>query len=273
MENEKISVIMAVYNCAQYLSDAIESILVQTYTNWELILCDDASTDNTYNIAKSFKENYPEKIILIRNKNNRKLSYSLNRCLKHATGKYVARMDGDDKCLPERFEKQVAYLKDHPEYNLVGTAMQRFNSDGVGMINYSIENPDYYTLRKHIPYHHATIMTYKNVYEKLGGYTVSSRTERGQDYDLWFRFYHEGFRGNNLRDPLYMVREDGNAIRRRSAKVRINGIKTTIYGFRLLKYPWWWAIKPVSISLIKCLIPYRTIEVYRKLQNKSSHHN
>ena len=116
MENEKISVIMAIYNCAEYLPDAIESILNQTYTDWELILCDDASIDNTYEVAKKYRDNYPDKIILIRNKENRKLSYSLNKCLKHATGKYVARMDGDDKCLPERFERQVAYLKAHPEY-------------------------------------------------------------------------------------------------------------------------------------------------------------
>lgn len=268
MENEKISVIMAIYNCAEYLPDAIESILNQTYTDWELILCDDASIDNTYEVAKKYRDNYPDKIILIRNKENRKLSYSLNKCLKHATGKYVARMDGDDKCLPERFERQVAYLKAHPEYDLVGTAMQRFNESGIGMINYSIDNPDYYTLRRAVPYHHATILTYKYVYDKLNGYTVSPRTVRGQDYDLWFRFYHEGFTGNNLREPLYLVREDANAIRRRKIKYRINGIKTTLYGFRLLGYPLRWAIIPITISLVKCIVPFKLIDVYRELQRR-----
>ena len=268
MENEKISVIMAIYNCAKYLPDAIESILNQTYTNWELILCDDASTDDTYNVAKRYRDCNPEKIILIRNQENKKLSYSLNRCLKHATGKYVARMDGDDKCLPERFERQVAYLKAHPEYDLVGTAMQRFDDKGLGMINYSIDDPDYYTLRKWVPYHHATILTYKYVYDKLNGYTVSPRTVRGQDYDLWFRFYHEGFNGNNMREPFYLVREDANAVRRRSVKVRINGIKTTVYGFRLLKYPWWWAINPIATSLVKCMIPFKAIDLYRELQRR-----
>lgn len=268
MENEKISVIMAVYDCAEYLPDAIESILNQTYTNWELIICDDASTDNTYDVAKWYRDNNPNKIILIRNKENKKLSYSLNQCLKIATGKYVARMDGDDKCLPERFERQVAYLKAHPEYDLVGTAMQRFNESGIGMINYSVNNPDYYTLRKYVPFHHATIMTYKYVYDRVGGYTVSPRTERGQDYDLWFRFYHEGFKGNNLREPLYLVREDENAIRRRTVKRRINGIKTTLIGFKLLNYPWWWIIRPVSESLFKCMIPASLMELYRKYQSK-----
>lgn len=268
MENEKISVIMAIYNCAEFLSDAIESILNQTYTNWELILCDDASTDNTYEVAEKYRKNNPEKIVVVRNQENMKLSYSLNKCLKYATGKYIARMDGDDKCLPERFERQIAYLKAHPEYDLVGTAMQRFDDKGLGIINYSIDNPDYYTLRKRLPYHHATILTYKYVYDKLHGYTVSPRTVRGQDYDLWFRFYHEGFNGNNLREPLYLVREDANAVRRRTVRVRVNGIKTTLYGFKLLHYPWWWAIWPVTESIVKCIIPFRAIELYRNLQNR-----
>ena len=259
---------MAIYNCSQYLPDAIESIINQTYTDWELILCDDASTDDTYAVAKRYQEQYTDKIILLQNQQNMKLSYSLNKCLEHATGRYIARMDGDDKCLPERFEKQIAYLAAHPEYDLVGTAMQRFDENGLGIINYSVDNPDYFTLRNRVPYHHATIMTYKYVYDKVGGYTVSPRTERGQDYDLWFRFYHEGFSGNNLREAQYLVREDTNAIRRRTAKRRINGMKTTMIGFKLLGYPWWWTIKPISVSLFKCCIPYTIMDKYRKWQTK-----
>lgn len=268
VDNNKISVIMSVYNCSVYLPDAIESILNQTYTNWELILCDDASTDGTYEIADAYRKRFPDKIILVRNEENRKLPYSLNRCLKYATGKYIARMDGDDKCRPERFDHQISFLREHPEYDLVGTAMQRFRDNELGMIDYSVDNPDYYTLRTNIPFHHATILTYKYIYDKVGGYTVSRRTERGQDYDLWFKFYHEGFRGYNLREALYLVREDSDAVRRRSVKVRINGIKTTLIGFKLLNYPWWWTIKPVTVSLLKCAVPYRLIDLYRDFQNK-----
>lgn len=268
MSNDKISVIMAVYNCACYLPEAIESIINQTYTNWELIICDDASTDDTYYVAEKYQHKYPNKIILIRNDNNKKLSFSLNRCLEYATGNYIARMDGDDKCRPERFELQVSFLKSHPQYDLVGTAMQRFNGSELGMINYSIDNPNYYTMRRDNPFHHATILTYKYVYDRVGGYTVSSRTVRGQDYDLWFKFYYAGFQGYNLKEPLYLVREDSNAIRRRNANVRINVIKTTIVGFKMLNYPWWWLIEPVMKVTIKCLVPYRIIDIYRMIQNK-----
>ncbi len=267
MELGKISVIMAIYNCAQYLPEAIDSILNQTYTNWELILCDDGSSDNTYFVAQEYKNRYPQKIILIQNEKNSKLSYSLNHCLKYAKGEYIARMDGDDICSPYRFEKQIAYLKSHHEYQVVGTDMQHFNEHtGMADIVKSAINPDYYTLRKRIPFHHATIMTYKYVYDKVGGYTVSERTARCEDYDLWFRFYYNGFNGNNIHESLYFMREDNNSIRRRTNKTRWNALKTTYIGYRLLNYPFWWMIRPTLICIVKSIIPFWGAKLYRNLQ-------
>ena len=270
MNNEKISIIMGIFNCAETLPDAIDSILNQTYDNWELIMCDDCSTDDTYNVAKSYQERYPEKIILIRNDVNSRLAYSLNHCLKYATGKYVARMDGDDISVADRFEKQIKFLKENPHVDLVGTSMRRFNDKGMHDIVYGAKNPDRYTLRNATPFCHATIMTYKSVYDKLGGYTVAERTKRAQDYDLWFKFYYHGFNGQNLTEPLYMVREDENAVRRRTAKVRINAYKTTLYGFRLLKYPVWWLIQPTVRLLIRLITPYFVVDLYREFQYKKN---
>ncbi len=265
-ENGKVSVIMGVYNCAATLPEAIESILAQTYTNWEFIICDDCSTDDTYAVAASYRDRLPDKIILIRNEKNSRLAASLNHCLEYATGEFVARMDGDDISLPERFEKQVNYLRSHPELDLVGTAMRRFNDKGLHDVLYSVDQPDRYTLRKRIPFHHATIMTYKSVYDKLGGYTVAERTMRGQDYDLWFRFFHAGFRGDNMREALYLVREDEAAIRRRTFKVRWNAFKTTRYGFKLLEYPKWWIIRPFLAMILKSVTPFFVIDRYRQFQ-------
>ena len=263
----KISVIMAIYNCAEYLPEAIDSILAQTYANWELILCDDASTDNTYEVAREYQRRFPEKILLLRNEVNSKLSFSLNHCLQHATGEFVARMDGDDTCAPERFAKQVAYLRAHPEYQVVGTDMQHFNGHtGLADVVKAVTNPDYYTLRRRIPFHHATILTYKYVYDRIGGYTVSERTIRAQDYDLWFRFYHAGFNGNNIHESLYFMREDNASIRRRTNKVRWNALKTTYFGFRLLGYPKWWLIHPTLVCLGKSLVPFWGVKLYRAWQ-------
>ena len=266
-QDDKISVIMGIFNCADTLSAAIDSILSQTYSNWELIMCDDASTDYTYNIAKTYQEKYPDKIILVRNDVNSKLAFSLNHCLKYATGKYIARMDGDDMSAPERFEKQLMFMKSHTDVDLVGTAMQRFDGDKFVDVVKSFENPDKYTLRKHVPFHHATIMTYKYVYDALDGYTVSGRTVRAQDYDLWFRFYHAGFTGNNLPETLYFVRENLSAIKRRTFKHRWNSFKTTKYGFKLLNYPKWWILREFFMTLFKSLTPFWAVKIYRKFQS------
>ena len=124
-----ISVIMGIYNCKETLADAIESIINQTYTDWELIMCDDGSTDNTYQIAESYSEKYSN-IILIQNECNRGLNYTLNHCLKYAKGKYIARQDGDDLSHEDRLKYEVEFLEDNPSFDLVATNMVSFDEIG-----------------------------------------------------------------------------------------------------------------------------------------------
>lgn len=267
----KISVIMSVYNCQATLREAIDSILAQTYENWEFVICNDASTDGTQAILDEYKSRFPDKFILIANEENKRLAFSLNRCLKYTTGEYVARMDGDDISVPERFEKEIDFLQTHPEYDLVGCAMQRFSKEG-GMADIigHPENVDKYSMRSGPPFCHATILTYKRVYDTLKGYTVAERTNRAQDYDLWFRFFAAGFTGYNLQEPLYLVREDMNAIRRRTFRVRWNAFKTTRYGYALLGFPKNWLVKEFLVMIGKGLIPYRLMYCYRKYQAKKN---
>lgn len=268
-EQGKISILMGIYNCAPTLEEAIDSILNQTYTNWELILCDDCSTDDTFKIAESYQKQYPGKIILLKNEKNSRLAYTLNHCLGAATGEFIARMDGDDISVPERFEKQVAFLRSHPDIVLVGTAMQRFSDDeSLGAIAYLEEYPDKETpYRKGMVFNHATIMAYRYVYNELGGYTVSPRTARGQDRDLWYRFLAAGYKGANLQEPLYMVREDEAAIKRRSAKVRWNSYKTEMMGYKMLHYKWYRFVKP-TLRLTKIIVPNSAMLKYREWQAK-----
>lgn len=266
MQIGKISVLMGIYNCEATLAEAIDSILAQTYENWELILCDDASTDGTYAIAAQYAQQYPDKIRLLRNDVNSKLAFSLNRCLKEADGEFVARMDGDDRSLPDRFEKQIAFLRTHEEIAIVGTAMQRFDDNGaLRAVVRSPAHPNRFTPRKGNVFQHATVVGRREVFEALGGYTVLPRTERGQDMDLWFRFLHAGYQGANLPDVLYMVRENEQAIRRRTAHTRWINFQTTIYGYRLLRYPLHWYIKPF-LNLMKILVPIRVMRWIRRRQ-------
>ncbi len=267
----KVSVLMGIYNCEKTLPDAIDSIIAQTYENWELIMCDDCSTDGTYAVAETYAAKYPGKIILLKNGQNSKLAFTLNRCLEAAGGEFVARMDGDDKCLPERFEKQVEYLRAHPGVSLVGTAMQRFYNDGsYGAVAFCPEHPDRFTPHQNGPsFNHATILAFKSVFDELGGYQVLPRTVRGQDRDLWFRFFKAGYKGDNMPDALYLVREDVEAINRRTFKDRWISFQTEIYGYKLLDYPLHWYIMPV-IRLSKAFVPRRLQLLYRDYQTKKS---
>ena len=125
---------MGIYNCASTLAESIESLLNQTYKDFELVLCDDGSSDETYQEAKKYADQY-DNIILLRNETNRGLNYTLNRCAQVASGEYFARQDGDDLSLPERFEKEVAILAKHPEISLVSSAMIHLMSREILRLN------------------------------------------------------------------------------------------------------------------------------------------
>ena len=127
----RVSIIMGIYNCAATLPEAIDSLLAQTSQGWKLIMCDDASIDDTYAIAESYQMRYPEKIILIRNEKNKGLNYTLNHCLQYVDTEFVARMDGDDLSLSTRFEKEMDFLDKNPQYSIVSTSMIYFDENGV----------------------------------------------------------------------------------------------------------------------------------------------
>jgi glycosyltransferase EpsE len=257
-----VSVIMGIYNCSATLGRAIESILDQTYHNWELILCDDCSTDDTYEIAKAYSDRYSN-IILLKNERNMKLAYSLNRCLDAAHGEYIARMDADDMNLPERFEKQVDFLEKHNEYAVVSCRSIVFDEDGDKGIRGESGSPDKYSMLKTVPFMHPTIMMRKSAYDKLEGYTVCKRTNRGQDLDLWFRFYEKGFKGYILDEPLYKYHESEKDFKKRTVKTALGYIATKLYGFRLLKFPIYTYILALR-PLVSALIPNRILRIYKK---------
>ena len=126
MNNPAISVVMSVYNVEQYIGEAIESILKQTFNDFEFIIVDDASTDNTLLEIKRYRD---ERIIIIENEKNLKLAASLNKGLRIAKGKYIARMAGDDISDITRFEKQFNFLEQHSEIDICGTPMKLFGAE------------------------------------------------------------------------------------------------------------------------------------------------
>ena len=236
----KVSIIMGIYNCAATLPEAIDSILAQTFTDWQLVLCEDGSKDDTYQIAKAYQEEYPDKILLLRNAKNMGLNHTLNRCLEAASGEYIARMDGDDISLPTRLEKEAAFLDAHPEYAIVSTPMIFFDEGGDWGRCCSIEKPAKRDFIRHSPVHcHAPCMIRREAYLAVGGYTEDRRMLRFEDVNLWYKLYAKGYTGYNLEEPLYKMRDDQAATSRRSLRSRMNGVYVTYVGFRLFRFPWY----------------------------------
>lgn len=249
----KISILMGIYNCAKTLPEAIDSLLAQTYTHWKLIMCDDGSSDDTYKVAQQYAEKHPEKIVLIKNKQNMGLNYTLNHCLKYADTEYIARMDGDDISLPQRFEKQVEFLENNPKYAIVSCSMIYFDENGDFRTGKTYGEPNINNIAKGTPFCHAPCLVRAEAYHAVGGYAVDEKRLRVEDWDLWVRMYEKGYRGYNLFEPLYKMRDDRNAFSRRKFKYRINEARVTASAIKKLKLSkkyYIWMLRPIIVGLL-----------------------
>lgn len=248
-----ISVLMGIYNCADTLPEAIDCILAQTFTDWELILCDDGSVDDTVSVAEEYRKQYPNQIILIKNDKNMGLNYTLNHCLSHARGEFVARMDGDDRCDPTRFEKELQALENHPDIALVSTEMTYFDETGTWGRSHAKAFPQVRDFISGSPFCHAPCMMRREALRSVGGYTDDIKYLRVEDYELWVKLYAAGYLGMNLLEPLYHMRDDREAYARRKFRYRINEARVICKAVRLLKLPVWAygrALRPILVGLL-----------------------
>lgn len=245
---------MGIYNCAATLPEAIDSILGQTYMDWELILCDDGSKDDTYAVAEGYRQRYPDKIILLKNEKNMGLNYTLNHCLEYAEGEFIARMDGDDISLPQRFEKELAALEADPKLAVVSCSMVYFDETGeYSKLRNSFEYPTKAML-VHGPVHcHAPCMIRSEVMRNAGGYSVDKRLLRVEDWHLWLKIYSAGGYGRNLPEALYKMRDDQHAVGRRKFIYRLNEAYVVALVVKKLKLPKWkyvFVLRPIIVGLM-----------------------
>lgn len=177
-----VSVVLAVYNGEQYLAQAIQSVLNQTYKNFEFFIVDDGSTDGSLQIIQSFRD---ERIQII-SRENKGLVASLNEGIAAANGKYIARMDADDECLPERFEKQVAYLEANDRVGLCGTSFYYVNNNGESKSVWHLNNEE---LKANFlftcPILHPTAFMRTSVLRENN--LEYGNVRFAQDLDLWYR--------------------------------------------------------------------------------------
>lgn len=257
----RISVIMGIYNCAATLVEALDSLMAQTCQQFKVILCEDGSTDDTYPVAEEYTARYPDRFVLVRNERNMGLNYTLNRCLELADTEFIARMDGDDISLPTRFEKEMAFLDGHPDYAIVTTPMKYFDEGGIFREGHGGREPKLTDFPKASPFCHAPCMVRKEAYDAVGGYTVAENLLREEDYHLWIKMYVKGFRGYTLEEPLYMMRDDRNAARRRNFKARKNEAYVKHLAVKMLGLPWYYnvyCLQPLILGIMPTWL-YRLI--------------
>lgn len=202
MSNKKISVLLSVKDGEKFVAETIDSILKQSYENFELIVVINCSTDNTLNIVQSYKD---ERIKILQSKICQ-LNYNLNYALEHATGDYIARIDADDIAMPNRFEKQIKVLEEG-KYSVVGSNIKYINEYGdiIGEMLYPETNEE---IRQKIIYKavivHPSILMKKEDLLKVGGYLGG---RYAQDLDLWLRLMRDkNVKFYNIQEPLLYYR-------------------------------------------------------------------
>jgi len=187
-ESPKISVVMPVYNAEAYLSEAIESILNQTFTNFEFIIIDDASTDNSHKIIEGYSKK-DKRVVVLRNEKNLGIAETRTKGTKYAKGKYVAVADADDIFVLTRLEKQYNYLEGHSDCGVVGGFIELFDSDTGKIIGVRKYYEDDANLRKRLflycPVSQGVCMIRREVFDNLGYY--DPKYPVAEDLDLWFR--------------------------------------------------------------------------------------
>lgn len=206
----EVSVLMSVYNGETYLCECMDSVLSQTFRDFEFIIVDDGSTDKSKEIVRSYKD---DRIILLENTENKGLAWSLNRGIKHARGTYIARMDADDVMLPERLERQVQYLKGNPDIDGCGTWAKVVDETGKPL--YELTPPDKYEqlVNEMIisnRFVHPSMCVKRSMLLELKGY--NEHFKYSQDYELWFRMLAKGFKLANIPEYLTVYREHSGAI-------------------------------------------------------------
>lgn len=252
----RVSVIMGIYNCASTLQEALDSLYAQTYKDFEIILCDDGSCDETYEIAFENQRQHSN-IILLKNTHNLGLNQTLNKCLEVAGGEYIARMDGDDISMSDRFQKQVEFLDSHPEYAIVSSPMEYFDETGTFMTGRGkgeILKKDFI---KGSPICHAPSMVRYDAFQAVRGYSIDKKYLRVEDYNLWFKMYAAGYKAYMLNKPYYKMRDDVNAFKRRKLSGRINEFRVMKSGFKMIGLPWYYHIyclRPIIIGILPSFI-------------------
>ena len=235
--NPILTVLTSCYNAAPYLNEAVTSILEQTFRDFEFLLIDDGSTDNTKEILNEYAR--LDSRITVVSKPNTGLASSLNYGLSMARGQWIARMDADDISLPQRFQEQVTFLSDHPGTVLLGAGCIEMNSTGVPIRKHYYPTTTQSLVGQLLcgksPFPHSSAVFGKSAVARLNGYRV--RLNGAEDVDLWLRLSQDG-EVRCLPEPLIWLRRHSGSITAKNEKLMVLSMAAKVsYQLRILKYP------------------------------------
>jgi len=215
MEQCLISVVMSVFNAEKYLNEAIDSVLTQTFKDFEFVIVNDGSTDSSMDIIDGYSDKRIIKII----QENRGLSSALNAGIELASGKYIARMDADDISLPNRLEDQLKFMEQNPEFVLAGSNAYVIDSGGEYLYTSNMPLNEEQILKSLLhtsPFYHSSVIYNKEVFKKCGGYNEKIR-HHVEDLILWNQMARFGRMGN-LSTPLIKYRLVPGALSNRNKR-------------------------------------------------------
>jgi glycosyltransferase involved in cell wall biosynthesis len=212
MKQPEISVILPAWNCERYISKAIQSLLDQTFPDFELIIINDGSTDRTESVIKSFDD---PRIVYVKNEQNSGLIFTLNKAIGLAKGNYIARMDADDICLPERLELQKAFFDQYPETGVVAGVVRFINESeepaGDWLLDQKTFTPEAIrrSMIKENCIAHPSIMVKAGI---LKQYKYKACQENIEDYDCWLRMLNAGIRFRKVTVPVLLYRIHSSSV-------------------------------------------------------------
>jgi glycosyltransferase involved in cell wall biosynthesis len=199
-----VSILMPAYNCAKFINKAIDSVINQTYTNWELLIADDCSTDTTSLIAESYKD---PRIKFHHNTQNMGYLQTCNKLMALAKGDLITFQDADDYSAPNRFEMQVKHMQEN-SLGACGTNYMRVDEDGneLSCSCYLLKHDEIFNASPQYYYFvGASVMFTKEVYQKVGGYNLYFDRIGAEDL-YWVRLIMEQVKFENIKDPMYYYR-------------------------------------------------------------------
>lgn len=203
MNDARITVLMPAWNAGHYIAEAISSVLSQLFKDFELLIINDGSTDNTKDIIHQFKD---ERIRLI-NTEHQGIAAALNRGLYEARGDFIARFDADDLCFPARLQKQIDFLEEHNDYVLVGCDAEYISESGEHLFDFNCREHSHkeivHRMRDHCPFIHSGVMYRKTPVIQAGGYCMDAHNF--EDHLLWTQLSAYG-KYCNLPEKLIKVR-------------------------------------------------------------------